>query len=98
RNRLPLGLVVKAHVATDYGRAERKRRFAQPLDAPDELPHHLGPLGISIVEAVRDSDRTRTRARNIARRLAYGRDRAEIRIDRTRTRIRIDLERHRAPR
>src|SRR5437879_2680376 len=70
RNRPSFGFVVETHVTADDWRVECERSIAQPLHPAHELPHYLRTLRISVVETVRDSGRTRTRACNVAARLA----------------------------
>ena len=60
-DRLAVGLVVEADVATGDRHVERPARFGNARDRLDELPHDLGPLGVAEVQAVGGADRQRRR-------------------------------------
>ena len=62
----PVGLVVEAHVAADDGVPSARQASRMPCDALLELPHHVGPLGVAVVEAVAHA---RAAARRRRRRL-----------------------------
>src|SRR5258708_36737509 len=96
--RSALCLVVEAHIAADHGRIERQRRVAQPLDAADKLPHYLGALGITVIQAIRDTGGTGACASDIAGSLTYGGNRAEIRVERACAASRVDPQCARAAR
>ena len=80
-DRAVAALVVEAHVAAGHRRAERLAGVAHPADRLGELPHHLGPLGVAEVQAVRDRDRPRAGDRDVARRLGDRVHRAQVRVE-----------------
>ena len=56
-HRTAVGLVVERDVARDDRKVQRRAGRAEALDAADELPHHLGPLGAAEVEAIGHRER-----------------------------------------
>ena len=53
-DRGPARLVVEAHVPPGHGGSEAPAGIRHPPDRLGELPHHLGPLGVAEVQAIRD--------------------------------------------
>ena len=85
--------VVQRHVPRDHGNPQRFARGHDPLDRPRQLPRTFRALGIADVEAVRDRERRRAHAHEIARRLRDRGRSSDERIDRRESWLRIDRER-----
>ena len=89
-DRLAVGLVVEADVATSDRNIERATRVADPADGFRKLPHDLRALGIAEVEVVGGADRFAASAGDVAGRLGDCQHRAAVRIEITEAAAAID--------
>src|SRR4051812_1595982 len=89
-------LVIEADVTAGNRYVQRATCCANPFDCFGELPHDLGPLRISEVEAVGRAERLRTSAGDVARRLRNREHRAAKRIEVAVSAVSIDRHGERA--
>jgi hypothetical protein len=89
------GLVVEAHVPAGDRGLERTAGVRDPSHRLRELPHHLGPLGVGEVQAVRDRERRRTGAGDVARRLGDRVRGAKVGIERAEPALAVRRQRDR---
>jgi hypothetical protein len=80
-DRLLRGLVVEADVAAGDRRAQRHAALGQAADGLGELPHNLGVLGGTEVEAVGGGDRRRAGRGDVAAGLRQRKLRARERVE-----------------
>ena len=76
-------LVVQADVAADNRRTEGLTGLGHPVDSLRELPHDLGVLRVSEVQAVHDGQRSGPDAGEVHDRLGHYLGRSPTGVDRT---------------